>query len=267
VGDKNLYAFFVFDFNTRKMFPLYNSDRVPIALPAGVGIDGEGLIYASDSAGKKVYVFDKNLDNIKVFDLTAHVKAIGSLAIDKKLRHLIVPDPKEHKIAVFDLNGGHLFSFGDRGEGDGQFNRPLAVTVDSASNIIVGDSFNARVQRFTPEGKFLGKFGDRNDVEGGFAMIKGIAVDSEDHIYVTDGKMNRFSIFNTEGELLLTVGSTYAVQQGGKRDMGGFYLPEGIFIDQNDRIYIADFMNHRVQIYQYLNPRYLRANPLKKPSR
>ena len=36
------------------------------------------------------------------------------------------------------------------------------------------------------------------------------------------------------------------------REPGQFWLPAGIWIDGNDRIYVADSYNGRVQIFQYL---------------
>ena len=93
-------------------------------------------------------------------------------------------------------------------------------------------------------------------------MIKAVAVDSEDHIYVTDGKMNWISIFNSKGESLMVFGQTYAQTEGRKLGIGGFLVPQGIYIDENDRIYIIDQINRRFQIYQYLNQRYLNQFPL-----
>ena len=39
----------------------------------------------------------------------------------------------------------------------------------------------------------------------------------------------------------------------GKRGsgLGEFQLPSGLFIDKNDRIYVVDSFNGRVQIFQY----------------
>ena len=35
-------------------------------------------------------------------------------------------------------------------------------------------------------------------------------------------------------------------------DAGQFYLPAGVTIDQQDRIWVADSYNRRVQVFQYL---------------
>jgi hypothetical protein len=72
-----------------------------------------------------------------------------------------------------------------------------------------------------------------------------LALDSESHLYIIDASFDNFQIFNSKGQLLLFVGNT------GKKP-GQFFMPNGIFIDHNDRIYISDSFNQRVQIFQYL---------------
>jgi len=76
-------------------------------------------------------------------------------------------------------------------------------------------------------------------------MTKGVAADSEGNIYVVDSGRDMVKIFNREGKLLLFFGD-----KGNERGM--FWLPAGIFIDRDDRIYVADTFNQRVQVFQFL---------------
>ena len=163
---------------------------------------------------------------------------------------------------VTDLDGQFLFSFGSKGDEKGAFNRPLSVAIEADGTIVVCDSFNARIQRFTPQGAFINLFGKRGDGAGEFAIIKGVAVDSAGHIYVTDGKENRVSIFSTTGENLLVFGGKYAQMSTDVIAAGGFLIPQGIYIDQNDRIYIVDQRNRRFQVFQFLNRDYLSRFPV-----
>jgi hypothetical protein len=52
-------------------------------------------------------------------------------------------------------------------------------------------------------------------------------------------------VFNRQGELLYYFGTrgTHA---------GEFQLPEGLFIDQADHVYVVDAFNRRVQVFQYV---------------
>lgn len=47
---------------------------------------------------------------------------------------------------VYNADGEFLFKFGSHGEGNGQFNAPTGVAVDSNGNIIVADWGNSRIQ-------------------------------------------------------------------------------------------------------------------------
>ena len=72
-----------------------------------------------------------------------------------------------------------------------------------------------------------------------------IAADSDGNIYVVDALFDNIQIFDQSGRLLMAWG-------GPGHAYGRFWLPSGIFIDDNDRIYVADTYNKRVQVFQYL---------------
>ena len=52
-------------------------------------------------------------------------------------------------------------------------------------------------------------------------------------------------IFDRKGRFLLAFG-------GSGRGDGLLWLPTGIFLDGEDRIYVADSGNSRIQVYQYV---------------
>lgn len=263
VTDNESMSTYIFDFKQQSITPLGAESLFGVVRHlTGVAVDGLDNVYVSDASSRKVHVVSPDNLVIKVLDLSKHMSHIGKLSIDKTRNRLILPDLRENKIVVTDLDGNHLFSFGKRGDADGEFNVPQGVAVEKDGTIVVADSFNARIQRFTPQGEFINKFGRRGDSPGDFAIIKGVAVDSENHIYVTDGKLNMLSIFSNKGDFLLSVGGTFAAISGGKMAIGGFLVPQGIFIDQNDRIYIIDQLNKRFQVYQYMNDRYLAQFPV-----
>jgi len=51
-------------------------------------------------------------------------------------------------------------------------------------------------------------------------------------------------VFNNEGQLLYYFG-------GHGTAPGEFQLPAGLAIDANDRVYVVDSYNRRVQVYRY----------------
>lgn len=263
ITDNETVTTYIFDFKQQNVTALGGESLAGVVRHlTGVAVDALDNIYISDASSRKVHVVSPDNQVIKVLDLSKHMSHIGKFAIDKTRNRLILPDLKENKIVVTDLDGNHLLSFGKRGDADGEFNLPQGVSVEKDGTIVVADSFNARIQRFTPQGEFKSKFGRRGDGPGEFAIIKGVAVDSEDHIYITDGKLNLFSIFSNNGDFLLNIGGTFASTAGAKMAIGGFLVPQGIYIDQNDRIYIVDQMNRRFQVYQYLNDQYRAQFPV-----
>lgn len=267
VSDFMLRSVIVFDMQAKSVHPLGNNGT--FEQPTGVAVDGQDNLYVGDIKTRKVLVFDRNEKPLHAIELANHVQSIGSIAIDKSRNRLLVPDVKGNKVLVYDLTSrAVLFDFGadgvvEKGAETDSFNFPTAVTVDGAGNILVCDSMNARIVRFTPEGKFISKFGRRGDGIGDFNMIRAVAVDSEGHIYVTDSKSNRISIYDEKGQVLLLFGGAYALKgQGSEVKPGGFLLPNGIYIDRNDRIYIVDQYNSRFQLFQYVTEKYLRENPI-----
>lgn len=268
ISDYLNVGFIVFDLNAKTTHRLPSAEE--IELPAGVALDGDGNIYAADGKKRKIHVLDKN-ENVKyVIDLSKELKSIASIAVDKSRKRLIVPDVKGHQVLVYDLVAGTVINkaigkvgASKPGNGDGEFNYPTAATVDPKGDILVCDSMNARIQRFSPEGVFRSKFGKRGDGLGDFSQIKTVAVDSWGHIYVTDGRAHNVSVYDEKGMSLLVFGGVYG--SSGAADVsspGGFMLPQGIYIDQNDTIYVVDQVNARFQVFQFVTEKYMKEHPI-----
>lgn len=227
------------------------------ATPLGLTVDSRGNLYVADGAKGKVFVFGPGKTPLFTFGTPEVISKPAYLAINEKLGRLYVSDGNGHQIVVFDLQGKHLFSFGKMGSGAGELYSPQGVAIDPAGNIYVADMLNARIQIFDADGKYLNKFGARGDQIWQFDRPKALAFDSEGHLYVLDSRKAAIIIYDTEGKLLLTTGtgtpSTHKM---------GFGLPSSIFIDANDRIYVADGLNKRFSVWQYLSQAYLSKHPI-----
>lgn len=267
VSDAEGNSVYIFDFVEKKI-EKFGGKKYENALGQvnGVAVDAAGNAYASDSKKCKIFVVTPKNEALKMIDVSAHIGFIGKFAIDNVNGRIVIADPKNHVIVITDMEGKHIKTFGKRGDGDGEFNMPIAVAIEKSGGIVVADSLNARIQRFTPDGVFVNKIGRRGDGPGDLALIKGVAVDTEGHIYVTDGKDHRITIFSVKGELLMVLGGIFAQTTGTRPAAGGFLVPQGIFIDQNDRVYVADQLNKRIQVFQYLSEAYLAKYPLSPPA-
>ncbi len=273
VADHKLANVLVFDLKNRKLSEL-GSESVPLGRVTGIAFDSDGNIYVADiRTTPKIHVFDRNHTYLKEIAFPPEVKSIGFIAIDKIRKRIIIPTIAGHQIYITDLAGKKLMALDtwnekvkdDKGEEKDEkdgLNRPTSAALDKEGNIVVCDSMNGRIVRFSPEGEFLGKFGKRGDALGQFSILKAAAVDSEGHIYTTDSRANRLSVFNQQGELLLSIGTAYESKPGAPVGPGGFMNPNGISIDQNDTIYVADQFNGRFQVFQYLNEKFLKEYPV-----
>ena len=73
--------------------------------------------------------------------------------------NLYLADGLNNRIQMFTKDGIFLAKWGSPGVGDGQFNLPWGIDVDSRGDLYVADWRNDRIQKFTPDGRFLMKFG------------------------------------------------------------------------------------------------------------
>ena len=140
--------------------------------------------------------------------------------------------------------------WGSFGTGDGQFDRPRGIAVDSDGNVYVADSGNNRIQKFTSTGIFLDKWGERGNGEGQFINPAHIAVDSNSDIYVTEdhtGILTHGTPFRIRIQKFSLTGDF--IRQWGEAgtDDGEFFQPRGIAIESDDDILIVDSRNFRIQ--------------------
>ncbi len=265
IVDTNLRNVVVFDLMNYTADILGKGEYTGLFLaPVGIALDGKGNIYVSDPKMNKVFSFTKDEKPLSTLEDKNVLRWPTGMAVNDALGRLYVVNGKGHSISVFNLDGKYLFTIGKRGNGEGEFNFPTDIDIDSKGNLVVADSMNARVQILDPDGKFTKMFGRLGDGNADFQIIKGIAVSRDDDIYVVDGRADRILVFNEDGEPLTSIGATAAVAETMKETPGGFLIPQDIDIDKNDTIFVVDSMNRRFQIFQIINNEWLKKHPIVK---
>ena len=143
---------------------------------------------------------------------------------------------------IFTLNHGYEYvnQWGFYGIGDGQFDYPNGVAVDSYGYVYVVDNGNDRIQKFTSDGTFVTKWGSYGIGDGEFDYPVGIAVDSSGYVYVADNGNDRIQKFTSAGTFVTKWGY-YGIGDG------EFDFPFGVAVDSSNNVYVADYSNHRVQ--------------------
>jgi DNA-binding beta-propeller fold protein YncE len=141
----------------------------------------------------------------------------------------------------------YLFGWGGAGTGEGEFNQPRGVALDSAGNVYVVDSGNWRVQKFDADGEFITEWGSQGTGTDQFVLPFDVAVDSSGDVWVSDYSNHCVRKFHDSGGNVyghvLTVGTPGTSGSGD----GVFNLPWGLAVDDDDNLYVADNFNHRIQ--------------------
>ncbi|MBM4038391.1 MAG: 6-bladed beta-propeller [Planctomycetes bacterium] len=108
---------------------------------------------------------------------------------------LYVADSLNHRIQRFDAEGRLLGSFGQAGDGTGDFAKAKGVAVDSEGHVYVADSLYDVVQIFDRDGRFLLSFGGSGREHESLWLPTGIFIDEEDRIYVADTGNARVQVY------------------------------------------------------------------------
>ena len=179
-----------------------------------------------------------------------------------------VTDEWKNTVSVFDANGKFIRKWGSLGSGPGELKGPAGIVCEASGNVIVVDAGNNRLQVFTPEGKLLAQCGKSGSGEGEFNKPWGIALDKDGNIYVADWKNHRVQKLSPSGKFLMAIGkygkvpvasNAFAVTYLGPFISGGLETehvpagvlnhPTGVAVDPDGDIYVTDWGNHRLCIF------------------
>ncbi len=154
---------------------------------------------------------------------------------------MVVSDAGNSRIQEITRDGQFVRKWGAfGGMGDGNFNFPHGLAVDSVRKVIyVADFWDCRIQKFSLDGGFIMKWGSNGTDSGKFTNPEGIAVDRLGNVYVNDAGMCRIQKFDSTGRLMKLWG-----RQGS--GVGQFQRNSGIAVDKDNNVYVTDG-NDRVQ--------------------
>ncbi len=213
---------------------------------AGVAIDPDGKsVWAIDRCGANSCI-GSNVDPIVKFDKDGRfVKSFGGglfafphgITVDRD-GNVWATDAgggggRGHQVIKFSPEGRVLLRLGVAGvPGNDQthFNNPSAVLIAPNGDIFVGDGHggmsNNRIVKFDKNGKYLMEWGMKGSGEGQFDTPHALAMDSQGRLFVGNRNNNRIDLFTQDGKFIAS--------------WPQFSRPSGVFIDQNDNLYVAD---------------------------
>jgi sugar lactone lactonase YvrE len=189
-------------------------------------------------------------------------RQVTDMAWDKEGNTYISDGYINSRIAKIDRNGNWLKSWGEPGNGPGQFSTPHSIAVDAEDRIYVADRGNRRIQVFDTEGKFLRQITidvpfDPNarpaignkpvlPIKGAQTMAPGspwaicITPDPNQVLYVSDAYPGRIYKLTLDGRVLGVLG------ESGKQLKQFGWIHE-IACPSVNELYVSELLNWRVQ--------------------
>jgi ABC-type Fe3+ transport system permease subunit/DNA-binding beta-propeller fold protein YncE len=122
--------------------------------------------------------------------------------------------------------------------------KPKGMCCDKEGNIVVLEPHYQRVNHFSPEGKLIAQWGSHGTNAGQLTLPRCVAVNSHNDVLVAEYTLvDRVQTFSARGQKLI-----HCFGQAGEKN-GEFNRPEGMDVDDKDRMYVADSCNHRIQVF------------------
>ena len=208
--------------------------------PIRIATDSVGNVYVTDTRKHRVCVLDA------AGQLLRHISGIKTplaIAVDGQ-GSLYVGDRETGSVSILTPEG---VSIGKLGAGNGQFTMPTDMAIDSQNNIYVVDSRENCVKVFDENRNYKFQFGD-----SALAFPTGIAIDeAKDAILVgqygaiqNDKNTANIQVFDMEGKQKGSIGAFGAGE-------GEFTRIQGLAVDDEGRIYVADCFQSTMQVIDY----------------
>ena len=157
---------------------------------------------------------------------------------------------RQDNLYVVDMTG-RVQKFSPRGElitswrmPETDLGKPKGMCRDAKGDIVVVEPHYQRVNHFAPDGTLVEQWGSHGTNVGQLTLPRSAVVDSRGDIFVSEyTTVDRVQGFSASGHRPIIV-----FGKPGTGD-GEFNRAEGLGVDAQDRIYVADSCNHRIQIF------------------
>ncbi len=153
------------------------------------------------------------------------------------------------------LFAGGVYNYGDgKGTGAG-FGSATGIVADATGNIYVVDYGNVSIRKITSDATvttFVGNRLSRTTADGtgtaaSFSLPFSICIDSKGNFFVTDQKDNYIRKITPAGVVTTFAGNGQKGAIDGTGSSSSFSSPEGIAVDGNDNLYVADTGNRQIR--------------------
>jgi sugar lactone lactonase YvrE len=255
--------------------------------PGGVAVDKEGDVWVADSTNDRVDEFSNTGEYLNRFGTAGsgeeEFNDPRGIAVDSE-GHIWVADTGNDRVEELSSTGTFIRAFGSRGLKAGEFEDPVALAIDSSGNVWVADSENERVEEFSSTGTYLREYTEIEEPEGIAANAKGdVWVSAYDEVVELSSTATKIGSFGSDGKgngqfesargVTISGEAAYVVDYGNSRveefkltekegkskgeyvaqfgskgtGNGQFKDPQGIALDSEGHVWVADAGNNRIQ--------------------
>ena len=203
-----------------------------------ISVDDEGNVYVTDSGNARVQKFTSDGQFMGTWGVsgTDNGEFKKPTGIATYENNVYVVDTEQARIQVFDSTGKFLQSWGEFGSDHGELKKPTGIAISNDGVVYVADTENHRIQQFTTDGEFLSSFGIFGLGDGKLRTPVDVAL-GENYIYVSDPGNYKIEKYNYEGISVASFDYRF----------GGFSIqPNGLTVDPDGNIYLADSSKHRI---------------------
>jgi hypothetical protein len=233
-----------------------------IAWPHGIHVDFEGNVWIADARGTDTmddYDGEPYGHQVHKFSPTGvHLMTLGKKGGGRDDEYFYTPNDmyvapdgsifvaEGHsnnpgtpaRVHKFTADGEHLFSFGEMGDGPGQFMQPHGLAMDSKGRLFIADRSNNRIQIFDQEGNFIDQWYQ-------FSRLSGIYIDDNDVLYGADSESGSVNPPHGDWTRGIRVGSAQTGEvefliPDPNPDCRGTCTAEGVTVDKHGNIYGAE---------------------------
>lgn len=222
--------------------------------PMHLDLVDDTLLYVAEYLNDRIQIF--RLDGTPAGLVTeepevqgGELDAPGGVAAPRTGDVVWVPDFFNHRVAVFDRDGGYRTQVGSAGRGiPGRFHYPTDVAFGPDGTAYVADAYNNRIQRFSPDGERLDTWGGPLGLgipgpwKGWFKVATGVHAGPGGRVFVADFYNHRVQAFGPSGGFVTEWGSAGS-------GAGMFDRPTDVATDGAGNVYVVDFGNDRIQVF------------------
>jgi sugar lactone lactonase YvrE len=179
----------------------------------------------------------ERLAGVRKMDFKPSFQKPFGIAVDSKDR-IFVTDNAQAIVFVLDRAQHQVSYIGLTGSP--RLQTPMGIHVDTKDRIWLADADAKKIYAFDPDLNLRAAIGKPDDMQNPVAVATDL---TRNRVYVVDSHQHCLVVYDSETGLLVTkVGSR------GTED-GQFFYPTDVAVGLDGRIYVADAMNRRVQIF------------------